>query len=116
MLAITGPKYDITQGFYLKSTHISITNVREKKDPNITGTGGSYWDASLVFLKYLEANSQIVENKTVVEIGAGLGITSIGCKVLGCKTMISTDLFEVLSNLTKNAKNNHCELEIRELN
>lgn len=110
MLALEGPKYDISQGFIINNIHIKLSTVTIKQDPNIEGTGGSFWDASIILLNYLQTHIELL-GKIVLEIGGGLGLTSIGCKVLGCEKAICTDLEDVIKNTKKNIENNHIFVE-----
>lgn len=115
MLALEGPKYNVSQGFTLGNTHIKLSTVTFIQDPNIEGTGGSFWDASIILLNYLETHIELLGN-TVLEIGGGIGLTSIGCKILGCERAICTDLDYVLENTKKNIKENNIDVECIGLN
>jgi predicted nicotinamide N-methyase len=69
----------------------------------------------LILLKYFEENFRVLLDKTVLELGAGLGLTSIGCKILGCKKMIATDLPEVIPLTASNALHNKQEIDCKVL-
>ena len=72
-----------------------------------------YWDASIVMLQYLESYPELIIGKTVLELGAGLGLTSIGCKILGAQQVIATDLPEVIPNLRRNLEFNQEDVVCR---
>ena len=55
------------------------------------GTGATVWPASIVLIKYLEKNPWLVVKKSVVDLGAGTGVTSIAAAVLGCQHVVCTD-------------------------
>ena len=49
------------------------------------------WSSSLALGCYLASNKNIVANKKVLEIGAGTGIPSILCGLLGAQSVTLTD-------------------------
>jgi len=56
------------------------------------GTGATVWPASMVLIKYLERHaSALVQNKRVVDLGAGTGVTSIAAALLGAAVVVCTD-------------------------
>lgn len=54
------------------------------------GIGSSLWNSSIPICKYLEMNKNIIEGKRVIELGAGVGLVSIVCALLG-GNVVSTD-------------------------
>lgn len=79
------------------------------------GTGGSYWDGSVVLAKYLEQNSELVRGKILLELGSGLGFTSVAAKVLGAAQVVATDLCEVLPVLETNVRTNEVDVLVTEI-
>ncbi|KMZ75863.1 putative methyltransferase family protein [Zostera marina] len=82
------------------------------QDPNSKHLGTTVWDASMVFVKYLEKNCRKgrfsiskLKGKRVIELGAGCGLAGIGMALLGCD-VISTDQVEVLPLLMRNIERN----------
>ncbi|XP_078440194.1 S-adenosyl-L-methionine-dependent methyltransferases superfamily protein [Wolffia australiana] len=82
------------------------------QDPNSRHHGTTVWDASMVFVKFLEKNRRRgrfsqsrLKGKRVVELGAGCGLAGFGMALLGCD-VIATDQAEVLPLLTRNVKRN----------
>ncbi|XP_022862162.1 protein N-lysine methyltransferase METTL21A isoform X2 [Olea europaea var. sylvestris] len=82
------------------------------QDPNSKHLGTTVWDASMVFVKFLEKNCRKgkfspskLKGKRVIELGAGCGVAGFGMAFLGCD-VISTDQTEVLPLLMSNAERN----------
>lgn len=82
------------------------------QDPNSKHLGTTVWDASMVFVKFLERNSRKgrfctskLKGKRVIELGAGCGLAGFGMALLGCD-VISTDQVEVLPLLMRNVERN----------
>ncbi|XP_015688928.1 protein N-lysine methyltransferase METTL21A [Oryza brachyantha] len=82
------------------------------QDPNSKHLGTTVWDASMVFVKFLEKNSRKgrfcpskLKGKRVIELGAGCGLAGLGMALLGCD-VVTTDQVEVLPLLLRNAERN----------
>lgn len=82
------------------------------QDPNSQHHGTTVWDSSIVFAKFLEKNSKKgefsrakLQNKRVVELGAGCGLSGLGMALLGCEVVV-TDQAEVLPLLRRNMESN----------
>ncbi|XP_072975117.1 uncharacterized protein [Typha angustifolia] len=82
------------------------------QDPNSKHLGTTVWDASMVFVKFLEKNSRKgrfcpskLKGKRVIELGAGCGLAGLGMALLGCE-VITTDQVEVLPLLMRNVERN----------
>ena len=70
-------------------------------------TGLSMWLGSEVISQYLLQNSNLIRNKTVLELGAGLGLVGITCHFIGASKVILTDGdTTVLNNLRFNVGQN----------
>uniref|UniRef100_A0A673AIH5 Uncharacterized LOC115410785 n=1 Tax=Sphaeramia orbicularis TaxID=375764 RepID=A0A673AIH5_9TELE len=69
--------------------------------------GGMIWPAALALSQYLESHSEQLSlvDKTVLELGAGVGLVSIVAALLGA-WVTATDLSDVLSNLRVNLSRN----------
>ncbi|KAL6912341.1 hypothetical protein ACP4OV_001146 [Aristida adscensionis] len=81
-------------------------------DPNSKHLGTTVWDASMVFVKFLEKNSRKgrfcpskMKGKRVIELGAGCGLAGFGMALLGCD-VVTTDQVEVLPLLMRNVERN----------
>lgn len=90
------------------------------QDPNSKHLGTTVWDASVVFVKYLEKNCRKgrfcpskLKGKRVIELGAGCGVAGFGMALLGCN-VITTDQIEVLPLLKRNVEWN--TLRISQMN
>ncbi|XP_057953067.1 uncharacterized protein LOC131147591 [Malania oleifera] len=82
------------------------------QDPNSKHLGTTVWDASVVFVKFLEKNcrkgrfcSSKLKGKRAIELGAGCGVAGFGMALLGCN-VVSTDQKEVLPLLMRNVERN----------
>ncbi|KAI9071860.1 hypothetical protein K1719_037882 [Acacia pycnantha] len=82
------------------------------QDPNSKHLGTTVWDASLVFVKFLEKNCRKgkfspakLKGKRVIELGAGCGVSGFGMALLGCDVIV-TDQKEVLPILKRNVERN----------
>ncbi|KAH7691976.1 Lysine methyltransferase protein [Dioscorea alata] len=82
------------------------------QDPNSKHLGTTVWDASMVFVKFLEKNSRKgrfcpskLKGKRAIELGAGCGLAGLGMALLGCD-VVSTDQVEVLPLLMRNVQRN----------
>ncbi|RVW82816.1 Protein-lysine methyltransferase METTL21D [Vitis vinifera] len=82
------------------------------QDPNSKHLGTTVWDASMVFVKFLERNCRKgrfspskLKGKRVIELGAGCGVAGFGMALLGCD-VVSTDQTEVLPLLMRNVERN----------
>ncbi|TAQ89437.1 hypothetical protein B7494_g2202 [Chlorociboria aeruginascens] len=53
--------------------------------------GHHLWNAGRLISNYLETNPSFVKNKTVLELGAGAGLPSLVCVVLGATKVVVTD-------------------------
>lgn len=72
--------------------------------------GHHLWQGGRIISKYFENNASVVKDKTVLELGAGAGLPSLVCSVLGARKVIVTDYPDpdLVENLWYNIE--HCEL------
>jgi nicotinamide N-methyltransferase len=83
-------------------THHTVTNLNQ---------GHHLWNAGRTTSTYLEQHaSTLVQNKTVLELGAGAGLPSLVCALNGAKQVVVTDYpdAELIDNLRFNI--DHCSL------
>jgi predicted nicotinamide N-methyase len=81
--------------------HFSVQQVQRGEIEGTYGTGATVWPASIVLLKYLEKYPYKVSHKSVVDLGAGTGVTSIAAAVLGARKVICTDGVESVVSLAQ---------------
>ena len=81
--------YPLTMGN--KRDAIHVRQVQRGEVEGTYGTGATVWPASIVLIKYLEKNPALVLQKSVVDLGAGTGVTSIAAAVLGSRHVVCTD-------------------------
>ena len=74
------------------SSEFRVLQVQRGELEGTYGTGATVWPASMVLLKYLEKHAfNFLQEKRVVDLGSGTGVTSIGAAVLGAAHVICTD-------------------------
>jgi len=75
-------------------------------------TGAAVWDSGMVLAKFVEFHHQeLIANKSIIEIGAGCGVTGLVACRLGCKEIIFTDQIHMLPLLTRNVEENAQQME-----
>ena len=67
------------------------------------------WNGARIVSKYFEATPSLVRGRTVLELGAGAGLPSLVCGVLGCSRAVVTDYPDV--DLVKTMQKNVGEME-----
>jgi hypothetical protein len=78
-------------------SHISInfgnefTIVLETSDV-VLNTGESVWHAGFALAKYLYNNRHLIKDKSIIEIGSGLGLVGLTAACLGAERVTFTDL------------------------
>ena len=77
--------------FVISNQRLCVRQVQRGEVEGTYGTGATVWPASLVLLKYLEKNPCLVKEKSVVDLGAGTGVTSISSSLLGARHVVCTD-------------------------
>ncbi len=72
------------------------------------GTGAILWNASVALARFLETRhgASSLRDKTVVEIGAGLGLPSISAALLGARVTATDGDDAVIPTLRENIQNN----------
>ncbi|KAJ6820196.1 protein N-lysine methyltransferase METTL21A isoform X1 [Iris pallida] len=69
-------------------------------------TGQIVWPGAMLLNNYLSENSGILEGRSVIELGSGIGITGILCSRF-CREVVLTDHSdEVLEARSKNSQTN----------
>ncbi|DBA05356.1 TPA: hypothetical protein N0F65_007518 [Lagenidium giganteum] len=76
------------------------------ESPGSLGIGGKLWDSSLILTQYLSLHPDLMVDKTVVELGSGLGLVGICCAMLGARVTL-TDIEEVVPLLRYNISLNY---------
>ena len=66
-------------------------DVHQPKAPGELGFGGIVRDAALALARYVEAHPEAVAGKSVLELGAGMGLVSTVCSLLGATRVAATD-------------------------
>lgn len=98
---------------HTRSFQFGPNEVKIQQDWEGLGVAGVVWDAAISLSFYLWTHPELMRNKSVLELGAGMGLCSIVVGLLG-SSIIATDKPSVIpllaSNLQNNIHNNHCEL------
>jgi len=68
--------------------------------------GHHLWNAGRLISTYLEKTPSLITGKTVLELGAGAGLPSVVCGLLGAKKVVSSDYpdVELVENLRRNVE------------
>jgi len=84
--------------------------VQTSHPPRLTSPQGHLlWNAGQVVARYIEDNAeQLVRGKTVLELGAGAGLPSLVCALVGAQKVVATDYPDpdLIINLRHNIE--HC--------
>ncbi|OVA05658.1 Nicotinamide N-methyltransferase-like [Macleaya cordata] len=99
-----------------------IHELEDVSDP-LTGkilTGSWVWDSSLLLSEWMTSHGRVefdFEGKTVLELGAGMGIPGMIAALLGATRVVLTDIPSLLTWLRKNVEANSLgdRVEVREL-
>jgi predicted nicotinamide N-methyase len=85
----------LTQAELLHSiiTQVSNLDIKTSLDYEIDqcGTGGKIWKSSVILSKYLIKNKNVINDKYVLEIGAGTGVCGLVCATLNAKKVYLSD-------------------------
>ncbi|KAM3724188.1 Protein N-terminal and lysine N-methyltransferase efm7 [Dirofilaria immitis] len=79
------------------------------------GVAGVIWDSGIVLARYISEHPELVANRTVLELGAGLGLPSILSSYQNAKLIHVTDRASTISLLEENIRrnaNNDCDIKI----
>lgn len=79
------------------------------------GTGYHIWDGALLLMRYLESMRHIIffdQNERVLELGSGCGVVGLTAALLGAKSVVLTDLPELLPFLQSNIDANSKTVEL----
>ena len=70
---------------------IRLEGYKLDSDETDHSTGVTLWQASPRLAKYLQSHTEICKGKTVLEVGAGLGLCGITAYYAGAKNIVMTD-------------------------
>lgn len=88
-----------------KSKEKNVITIEHSMQTKISHVGLQLWRASLFMCDYLLNNTSFLRDKTVVELGAGLGIASMFCSMYA-KFVYCTDLVDIVRQAENNFKIN----------
>lgn len=93
--------------YYPDQVHIHLFGVKAENGQTLNSTGLTLWRASSLLCEYLASNPGIARNKTVLELGAGLGLCGILAYKIGAKQCVLTDGdTDTLKELRRNVDHN----------
>lgn len=91
-----------------KEIQITLVGRRADEAQLLSSTGLTLWRAAPILCNYLINNSELVKNKTILELGAGMGLCGLVAASLGASSVFLSDGdSDSLSNMRKNIDSNH---------
>lgn len=102
-LQIEGRAFNFPNGIEINGMILPIQELSEGREQ---GTGLNTWDGAVVLAKYLETlqGRSLIENKLILEVGAGTGTTGLAALYLGGSLIALSDLDYTLQNLQSNTQ------------
>jgi len=101
--------YDVFVKTFLLPDEVTITlhGMKAENGQTLDSTGLTLWKASHEMCSFLTCHSNLVKQKTVLELGAGLGLCGILCHHLEAANVVLTDGdTNTLTNMRNNVTNN----------
>ncbi|KAK9766024.1 hypothetical protein K7432_005193 [Basidiobolus ranarum] len=106
---VSGPPTEACfKTYYLDENCNSWITIKEDQRLISQGTTGlRTWEASLNIAEYFKSHPETIQNKSVLELGSGVGFLGLYCSHAGAKQVIMTDYSEhVLTGLENNIRLN----------
>jgi 16S rRNA G966 N2-methylase RsmD len=92
---------------------IELRGFKEENGQTIPSTGLTLWRAAPLLCDFLHQNTELVEGKRVLELGAGLGLCGIFAEKLAAAEVFLTDGdTDTLAQLRENVESNGCSKTI----
>lgn len=86
---------------------LSLHAIRTKHPTQLQSTGLTLWSTSKQLCEYLLAYPELVRNRHLIELGAGLGAVGIVANKLGARRVVLTDGdTDTLDNMRRNVASN----------
>ncbi|CAG9538842.1 unnamed protein product [Cercopithifilaria johnstoni] len=98
-----------------RNVTISGRTFRLRQNWQQNGVAGVIWDSGIALARYISEHPELVANRTVLELGAGLGLPSIISSYQDTKLIHITDKASALDLLEENIRqnaNNDCDIKI----
>lgn len=111
---------EVNSGHYGESQTIYFQNLQPIKvilpdvdSKNVYLFAHHIWKSSILLSKLIIEDPTIVKNKRVLELGAGSGVPSIVCNLMGARDVVCSDYpdEDILSKLKLNMKLNNVQVE-----
>ncbi|KAH0574974.1 Nicotinamide N-methyltransferase [Spironucleus salmonicida] len=95
-------------------TYLTYQDLKIRLIPDHSLWGHVLWNASKFICEKIQNKTINVQNKTVLEFGAGAAIPCIYSAKYGAQKVVATDFpeFEILENIQYNMKNNNVTVEV----
>lgn len=100
--------------FKKRETKKYLLKIEHKLKTKLSDVGFQLWRASFYLMDFIIDNPDLFQHKTVVELGAGLGIVSMICALFAQK-VLCTDTPKVVQQAEKNYLLNKDELDLNNL-
>lgn len=117
-------KCDADGDLILKRKARSVIQIEHHKSTELTLVGLQVWRGALILADFLIDNRKKFADKNILEVGSGVGLTSIAAGIFSKCTILCTDidiggiLNLIRDNVERNRNllGNNCQIEVTELN
>lgn len=72
-------------------SYLPIEMLMKNQSKGVEISGQKVWCGSLCVVDYLLKNEELLNNKLIIELGAGTGVLGMVCSRIGCKRLLLTD-------------------------
>jgi methyltransferase-like protein 22 len=106
---------------YESKTKKYLFKIQHKLETNLNDVGFQLWRASFYLMDFLIFKSNLIENKCLIELGAGLGLVSMTAQLFA-STVYCTDLPQIVEqaelnfNLNKQSLNSNNSIYFKSIN
>mmetsp|Transcript_22041 Transcript_22041/g.32564 ORF Transcript_22041/g.32564 Transcript_22041/m.32564 type:complete len:271 (+) Transcript_22041:364-1176(+) len=92
----------------VRNNSFTVQQIQRGEIEGTYGTGATVWPASIVLVKYLELHPEKLQDRTVIDLGAGTGVTSLAAAILGAKRVVCTDGVDTVVKLARSNVSKAC--------
>ncbi|KZC09483.1 Methyltransferase-like protein 22 [Dufourea novaeangliae] len=100
--------YKVTSEIFTenKNSFVTLNNGKHYTSTKLQHVGLQVWRGALLLADYILSNPDLFKNKTVLELGAGVGLTSIVASFLAKEVICTEPLMKLAALLVKRWENN----------